>query len=80
MGYVQPPKELVDSMMAAAAEANERIARAHEVVACPKCHAPKGKKCRSMPRGYRPLDAGDRAARELKTPHRQRWRLVQPER
>lgn len=79
MAWRQPPQELVDAMVAAAVAANERIRTAHEHVACPTCSAPVGKKCRSMPRGYRPLDAGDRV-RELKTAHKRRWRLVQPER
>lgn len=61
-------------MARAARELEERVATVHERVACPKCGAPKGKRCRSMPRGYRPLDAGQRGARELKTSHR--WRLT----
>jgi hypothetical protein len=66
-------------LLAAAEEANERIASCHEVVACPKCGAPVGKRCRAMPRGFRPLD-GDGRVRVLKTPHKQRWTLVQPAR
>lgn len=63
-------------LMAAAVAANERIASCHEVVACPKCGAPVGVRCRSMPRGYRPLDGPGRV-RILRSPHRQRWTLVQ---
>lgn len=72
--------EMQRRMTEAAEAANERIRTCHERVACPKCGAPVGTKCRAMPRGYRPLDLGDRAARELKSPHRQRWTLVQPAR
>lgn len=69
------------SLRQAAADAEARIALCHEKVACPKCGAPIGTRCRSMPRGYRPLDHGGHpAARELKHPHRQRWTQVVPAR
>ena len=63
-----------------AAEAEAKIASCHERRACPKCGAPIGVRCRSMPRGYRPLDYGDRRARELLHPHQQRWTPDVPKR
>lgn len=51
----------------------QRQQTVHERVPCPKCGAPVGERCRSMPRGYRPLDAGQRG-RTLKSSHR--WRLT----
>lgn len=68
------------ALLAAAAEANERVARCHEVVACPKCFAPRGVKCRAMPAGYVVGSRGGGSGRELRNPHRERWTLVQPAR
>jgi hypothetical protein len=79
------------ALLAAAAEANERIARCHEVVACPRCHAPIGKRCAALSGpgggGYAeltvkagrgaPCTSYVRMGRELKRPHRERWTLVQ---
>jgi hypothetical protein len=55
---------------AAAAEAQERIARCHEVVACPRCRSGAGEPCVSMSKSVHD--------RELKHPHVERWTLVQP--
>lgn len=61
------------ALLEAAAEANERIERCHEVVACPKCKQPVGARCvnvryQAMPRWM---------WRETAHPHRERWTLVQ---
>lgn len=56
-------------LMAAADEANARIASCHEEVACPKCLAPVGVKCTNL-----------RGGSELKHPHRERWTQVVPAR
>ncbi len=68
------------ALLQAAADAEARIANCHEQVACPTCSAPVGKRCRSMPRGYRPLDIGHPRARELRHPHKRRWTQVVPAR
>lgn len=80
-------------MLAAVAAAEERIERCHEIVACPRCSAPIGRRCAAMQGygggGYAKLEvrvglADDpterfvRLGRELKHPHRERSNLVQP--
>jgi hypothetical protein len=65
--------EVERRMMEYADELNERVATVHERRPCPKCGAPKGMRCRSMPRGYRPLDLAGQY-RELKSPHK--WRVT----
>jgi hypothetical protein len=67
------------ALLAAAAEANERIATCHERVACPKCAAPIGERCRRMPRGYSPAYArlGRPQPSTTVAPHQERWTLVQ---
>jgi len=79
------------ALMVAADEANERIRTCHEVVACPRCHAPIGSRCAALQGagggGYAMLEvrAGKwpprttyvQMGRELKHPHRERWTLVQ---
>ena len=57
------------ALLEAAAEAERRIATCHERVACPRCRAPVGSRCRSMLSGV-----------VTKHPHRERWTLVQPAR
>lgn len=57
-------------------EANERIENCHEVVACPKCQAPRGKRCRRMPLGYG-IGMTVGYGRPTVHPHRERWTLVQ---
>lgn len=56
-------------------ELRRRQATVHERVRCPTCSAPVGVRCRSMPRGWRPLDLpGRKDARELKSAHKARLR------
>lgn len=57
----------------AIAEHQRLVATVHERVACPRCGAPVGLRCRALPRGYRPLDVPGRV-RTLETPHKQRLR------
>lgn len=67
------------ALLAAADEANERIRTCHEVVACPRCRAPIGRRCRRMPRGF--SEASERRGLgqpgAIVGPHRERWALVQ---
>jgi hypothetical protein len=74
--------EVEAALLRAADEANARIASCHERVACPKCRAPVGERCRRMPRGYSPASAsrGMTQPGAVVGPHRERWTLVQPER
>ena len=66
-------------MTEVAAELEARIADCHNETSCPTCRAPIGVRCRSMPRGYRPLDFDGRV-RVLRSPHKQRWTRVVPAR
>jgi hypothetical protein len=61
------------ALLIAADEANQRIANCHAEVACPRCLAPVGSRCRSMV-------SGRRSGFETKHPHRERWTLVVPAR
>lgn len=61
-------RERVDRVVA---ELRRRQATVFERVRCPKCGAPVGVRCRSMPRGWRPLDV-EGQFRELRHPHWQR--------
>lgn len=86
-----PREPIEERLLVAAAEANERIARCHEVVACPRCRAPVGARCAGLQGagggGYAVLEvrAGQfppkttyvRMGRELKHSHRERWTQVQ---
>lgn len=65
-------------MQAAVDAANRRIENCHEEVACPKCKAPIGERCRRMPRGYQP-GAFMQIARVV-GPHSERWTQVVPAR
>lgn len=82
-----------EALTRAAAEANERVARCHELVACPRCSAPVGSRCaavRGAFGGYARIETrvGDgeptvrfvRLGELTKHPHRERWTLVQPSR
>jgi hypothetical protein len=60
---------------AAIGERLRLAATVHERKPCPTCNAPTGKRCRSMPRGYRPLDLPGQGARELKRSHPRRLQL-----
>lgn len=55
----------MDSLERAAAEAQERLATVHQRVTCPTCWAPRGVRCRRMPRGY----VAGQVGAELKFPH-----------
>jgi len=55
-----------------AEEDYERRGNVHEIVACPKCHAHVGQKCRRMPLGYGPVQWGP----EVKHPHHERLRAA----
>jgi hypothetical protein len=67
----RPPPDVEAALLAAAADANARIASCHEHVACPKCGAPVGEVCRNMNIGRR------RRGAPTKHPHQERWTLVQ---
>lgn len=45
MSYQVPPREVVDSLMAAADEFNRRVRTVHERRDCPRCGAPVGFRC-----------------------------------
>lgn len=62
----------VVSLKAVADEINKRMSTSHERVDCPRCRAPRGDVCRSMPAGYsrRPGESG----RPLKHSHAERHR------
>jgi hypothetical protein len=66
------------ALLAAAAEAERRIATCHEVVGCPRCKAPVGERCRRMPRGWQ-RGAYVQIA-QVVGPHRERWTRVVPAR
>lgn len=57
-------------MFAAADDLIERIATCHERVACPRCGAPVGQRCRALPKNVR----------ATKHPHDERWRQETPAR
>lgn len=76
-----PTDDIVEAHFArAAAEANKRIANCHEVVACPKCHAPIGERCRRARAQHTRRGVFATAEPVLKHPHRERWTQVQPDR
>lgn len=64
---MNPDDELTRRMEAAAAELNRRVATVHERVACPRCGAAIGVKCRYGQRTYR-------RGQPLKHPHAERLR------
>lgn len=53
---------------------NERVATAHERVACPKCFAPVGVQCRRVTNESRDGRQPDRTRPELKHSHDERLR------
>jgi hypothetical protein len=55
------------------AEQKKRVATVHERVACPRCQAPLGKRCRRMPLGYG-IGITPGYGREMKYPHDERLR------
>ncbi len=63
--------ETTRRLLAAADAANEKIKSCHERLACPRCRAPRGKRCHRVGMG-RQL--------ELKHPHRERWEQDVPAR
>ena len=63
--------EALDAVMGAAVAHMDRIDSVHERVACPKCSAPVGKRCRKLPRGYFSIDLDDPALM-CKSPHQER--------
>jgi hypothetical protein len=69
--------DVMSSMERAANDANRRIATCHERVACPKCNAPVGERCRRMPRGYHGMGPSGAI---LKTAHEERWTQETPAR
>lgn len=71
------PDDVFVALIAAAEDAAERIRTCHERVACPKCDAPIGERCRRMPAGF---VGGVRGRDAVVGPHRERWTLVQPDR
>jgi hypothetical protein len=75
----RPPADVEAALLAAADEANARIATCHERVACPKCGAPIGRRCRRLPRGFSQASERRGLGQPSKVvgPHRERWTLVQ---
>lgn len=57
------------ALIARADALNARIANCHTEVACPRCRAPVGERCRNMTRSYL-------RGRPIKHPHEARWTLV----
>lgn len=73
----RPPEDIVKRMERVADELNRRVRTIHERVACPKCYAPVGERCRyASPPAY--CFQPDRAI--LKHPHRERWSQEVPPR
>lgn len=70
-------EDIEERMMRAVEEANERIRTCHERVACPKCLAPVGARCRRALRSMMRTGVFATGQPELKHPHRERWTLVQ---
>jgi hypothetical protein len=61
-------------MNEAAAAIEARVATCHERVACGKCWAPPGVRCRAMPAGYVIGPRGGGSGRVLKHSHAERLR------
>lgn len=61
---------------AAAAALNDRIERCHEEVACPKCHAPVGERCRRALRQFTRHGTYAKGQPVLKHPHAERVRAA----
>jgi hypothetical protein len=72
--------ETEEALMRAAADSIEKVRTCHERVSCPRCSAPIGAKCRSMPLGWVAGLRGGRGGRELLHAHKERWQQEVPAR
>lgn len=71
VAHVAAAQREEDALAVVAADLEARIATVYERVACPKCGAPRGRRCTRV---------GGRSLEPLKAPHRERWTLETPAR